>query len=246
VNALRAGELNIDAATVSSRADLAYAAIKRDIIGCLLEPGRRISKAELSARYDLGQSVIREALNRLYQEGLVFPIPREGYQVAPITLQQIHDLFGARLVLEPGIARLAAGRVDGDYLWQLDARCRALYHFADRQGLASYVGANSAFHMAVARASGNARLAEMLAMLLDEMERVMHLSYLLGERGATGGPGHGRQIEALIAGDGDRAAAASEKLLRADRQFVLDAFMSTSRLQAVSLTVPPGQIVQAE
>lgn len=64
---------------------------------------------------ELGTSLIpvREALARLHSEGLVTFEYNKGYRVTPApTLEELHRLFEARLIIETGSAELAAERCD--------------------------------------------------------------------------------------------------------------------------------------
>jgi DNA-binding GntR family transcriptional regulator len=72
-----------------SLADEAYAILKLLIIRCELEPGRRITEAQLVATTGIGKTPVREALARLVHENLVRNIPRHGYEVTPITLRDV-------------------------------------------------------------------------------------------------------------------------------------------------------------
>ena len=86
--------------------DAAYELLKREIINCELLPGEQVSEPTLAERLGVGRAAVRAALYRLSQERLVTPIPREGYRIAEITLKDVNDWFGARLLIEPAIARM--------------------------------------------------------------------------------------------------------------------------------------------
>lgn len=74
-------------------------------MACRLPPGRRLTERRLSAELGLGVSPIREALTRLDHEGLVLTLPRKGYQVAPLTIRAVDDLFDFWELVGPEIAR---------------------------------------------------------------------------------------------------------------------------------------------
>jgi DNA-binding GntR family transcriptional regulator len=215
-----------------------YEVIKRDIIRCELMPGQITTSAQLMARYGLSHARVRDALNRLSQEHLVEPIQREGYRVAPVTLKQVHDLFGVRLILEPYVASLAAGRVDPRQMSLLLEAGEQLHRADDQDTLEAFVRNNTSFHLVIADASGNEWIVTLMRDLLGQMERVMHLSYLLGGWPSYGHQPHVLLSRALIAGDRDRARDLMEKQLRDVRSFVLDTLVSSPGLQAVNLAAP--------
>lgn len=85
--------------------EAAYQRLRADIMACRLPPGRRLTERGLSAELGVGVSPIREALTRLDHEGLVLTLPRKGYQVAPLTVRAVDDLFDFWELLGPEIAR---------------------------------------------------------------------------------------------------------------------------------------------
>lgn len=215
--------------------DLAYEQIKRDIIRCALAPGEEVTEAKLALRLGLGKAPVRAALARLSQEGLVRPLARRGYLVPPVTLRDVQDIFQLRMLLEPAAARMAAGRVESERLRQLDAVCRAGYVPGDRESEAEFLRANRDFHVTIAAATGNARLANTLAGLLDEMERLLHLGLALRNRTEEMQHEHKALVDALIRGDGDAAAEIAAEQVEAARKMVMDAILSSPLALEVSI-----------
>lgn len=216
-------------------ADAAYQRTKNDIIGCELPPGSSLTEAQLAARYQVGKAPIRAALSRLSQEGFVQALPRRGYIVHPVTLQDVNELFDIRALLEPAAAERAAGRIDEAVLRELDAVCKAGYLPGDRASEAAFLSANRSFHLAVAEASGNGKLTKMLSHVLDEMERLFHLGLSLRNRTHEMSHEHRSLIEALAKGDGRQAAALTLEQIEAARRMVLDAILSSPSIQQISI-----------
>lgn len=222
--------------------DIAYERIKRDIVRCVLEPGVRVSESALALRYGLGKAPVRAALLRLRQDRLVRSLPRLGYIIAPVTLEDVHDIFEFRLLLEPAAARRAVGRVDGQRLRRLDALCRAGYTPGNRASAAAFLQANKEFHVTMARASGNERLAEALAHLLDEMERIFHIGLAARNRTKEMQHEHKELVDALVAGDGDAAERICITQIEAARRMVTNALSSSPSLMKVNITMNQGGI----
>ena len=213
----------------------AYLTIKEDILRCRLEPGERVNRAALNERYGYGDAASREALNRLSQEELVEVLPREGYRIAPITLKDVNDLFATRLILEPALARQAAGNLDPSQLRIIQQESGRPATWRNQADLEDYARANAAFHLAIAHASGNRRVIRMMDALMDELERAMLLSYLLGNRSHGLENAHPELVDSLIAGDADRAAAAMTFDIESSHHFVVGGLMLSPDLQSVSL-----------
>jgi DNA-binding GntR family transcriptional regulator len=220
------------------RAHAAYDLIKRAIIRCDLEPGQQVTEEQLAERFGLSRATVRPALKRLYQEQLVTTITGRRYVVPPITLKDAQDLFELRLLLEPPAAGRAAGRVDAEQLRRLDELCCAEYRPGDRESAESFLRANTEFHVTVARASGNALLAEVIRNVLDREERLNHLSHMLNDRNADAYHEHHELVEALIAGDAEHAERVMAAGIESARAFVMQAMLSSPSVQSVNVTLP--------
>jgi DNA-binding GntR family transcriptional regulator len=222
-----------------SLADEAYVQLKRKIIRCDLPPDLLVTESQLVRESGLGKTPVREALARLVQEGLVRNIPRHGYEIAPITLGDVEELFGLRLIIEPAAAELAAGRVDAAHLRQLDEICAASCQpDGGSESFDRHLKANRELHVSIARASGNRRLAEVMERLLDESERMLHLSLLFRNRRAEILHEHRQLVDALIAGDAETARRVSIEQIVAAQRNVTDALLSSPSILSAHVTAP--------
>ena len=221
--------------TIPLLTDRAYERIKHDIICCTIAPGAEISEAQLCQQYKLGKAPVRMALTRLAHERLVRAIPRRGYLGRPGTRKDIQDVCELRLMLEPAAARMAAGRVDAQRLRTLDEVCRAGYQPGDAKSISRFLEANKAFHVAIAQATGNSRLADAIEKLLDEMTRL--LQPRLGPRNRCPGTQHEHRalMKALVRADGSTAERICREQIEAARNMVLSAIL-TSR-SALNLAI---------
>jgi len=215
----------------------AYKRAKEDIISCALPPGAEISEAILAGRYRSGKAPIRWALACLAKENLVSVRPRKGYIVAPVTLHTVRELFELRLLLEPAAAKLAAGKVDSGRLNELNRVCDAGYTPGNRASEAQFLKANKEFHVSVAKASGNQRLAAMLEGILDEMERLFHLGLAIRNRSEEMRHEHSSLIEALVSADGARAEKVTVEQIESARQMVLGALLNSKQLNNANISV---------
>ena len=214
--------------------DIAYRTIKDDIISCALQPGEEISESMLVTRYAMSKAPIRSALVRLRQEGLITSRGRQGNMVSPITLRDVKEIFQLRLVLEVTAIRLAAGKVDPQQIRRLNEAVQAGYTAGDKRSEAAYLRANREFHQYVAHCSGNQRLAALVTDLMEQHERIVHLGLALQSREHEFLHFHDDLVNALIEGDGDRAADLTEKALRGGQQKVMEALLSSVNQLSVS------------
>lgn len=78
----------------------AYDAMRRDILSGHLEPGSPLRINALAAEREVSLSVIREALVRLSEQGLVTSSPNQGFRVVPLSVEDLDDLTQLRVELE--------------------------------------------------------------------------------------------------------------------------------------------------
>ncbi len=110
----------------------AYLAIRRDIIKGVLSAGQPLRMADLSARYDMGFSPLREALSRLQVERLVLAEALRGFRVAPLSVEEMQDAVSTRILLESDALRLSIEYGDDDWSATIVATLYALKLQVDR------------------------------------------------------------------------------------------------------------------
>ena len=222
--------------TIPLLTERAYERIRRDIISCVIAPGSEISETQVCGQYKLGKAAVRVALTKLSHDGLVRAIPRRGYMVMPVTLQDIHDVFELRLMLEPMAARMAAGKVNTQRLKMYDDVCRAGYEPGDAKSTTRFLEANKAFHVAIAQATGNTRLATAIEHLLDEMTRLLHLGLGLRKGPQEMQHEHKTLVKALARGDGETAERICRNQIEASRNMVLSAILTSRSVMNLAIT----------
>ena len=174
-----------DDSRTPSLADEAYEALRERIVDCRLTPGSRVTERQLAADLGFGLTPVRQALARLDSEDLVRTLPRRGYQITPLTIESVNDLFQVWRILGPAIAELAGRNMTADNRARAMERFRASLYPARSDGDVSAViqGATELW-MRLAEATGNRRLVSMYVRLVDELRRVFTLIY---QDPATGG-----------------------------------------------------------
>jgi DNA-binding GntR family transcriptional regulator len=141
-----------------------YEALRREITDGSLFPGDLLKERELADLYGVSKTPVREALSLLEQENLVKAIPRAGYMVTQLTLRDVQEVHQLRVTLESMAARLAAENITDEELEELEAMTAT----SDPEEARLF---NRQFHLVIARASGNSRLAKMIEQLLDDTDR---------------------------------------------------------------------------
>ena len=208
-----------------SLADKAYEVLKADIITCALEPGQQIVQSQLAEKYQIGLTPIREALQRLAQEGFVQPIPRFGYVVSPITFSDMRELFELRSIVESAAARLSAVRGSQERLEAIRDSADFGYVYKDRQSYVSFLARNVDFHRSIAEAAGNQRLVDLVSKLLDELTRVFHLGLDVRDSAEEMRDEHLALARALCDRDPDRAERIVQSQIARSQNRILEALI---------------------
>ena len=94
----------------SSVREAAYGHLRDSILRGSLLPGTRISEPNLAEQLGISRTPVREALQRLSQEGLVELTPAKGARVRVLSAEEVREVYEARAMLEGEAARLAAER----------------------------------------------------------------------------------------------------------------------------------------
>lgn len=225
-----------------SQAADAYDAIRQAIIEWDLRPGAQVTEQHLAAQTGFGRASVRAALTRLGHEGLVMAIPRRGYQVAPITFKYVTDVFGVRLVVEPACARQVATRADATVIADLEAineRCRVQ---AGPYIPASYRQANREFHVALARATGNDRLADITRASLDDLQRILYLPQVARDTDRVDATWdeHEQIIEAIRRRDASAAERLLHEHIELNKVQLIDALIATEAIGTINLVEETG------
>jgi DNA-binding GntR family transcriptional regulator len=162
--------------------DVALTKMKKAIVCCELAPGEKLKVAELSKTYGLSSSPIREALNRLTQDGVVEASDNKGFRVAPISTTDFRDITRMRCLLE--CEALSDAIQFGDDAWEADVL--GAFHRLNliEKKLGSGVLAlddewstrHKAFHFALFAACPSPLMLKMIDSLFDRAERYRRFS----------------------------------------------------------------------
>jgi len=197
--------------------DAAYRGLRRDLIAGIRLPGERLRIEKLKTLYGIGPTPLREALQKLAQDGLVVTEGNRGFTVAPLDPSEFADLNLARTVIEKEALRLSI--VQGDTAWEarvvassyIMAKEDATLSRAESAVPDTWERANAEFHAALVSACGSDWLLRLRIGLHDHCERYRRASVYrrLGSRDL--GAEHAAISEAALARDAERACTLTER-----------------------------------
>lgn len=194
-------------------AEKAYVSLRRDIVEGCYAPNSPLRLADLSERYGMGFSPLREALNRLQVERLVTAESLRGFRVSTRSLPEFEDALQARLLIETEALRQSIAK--GDDAWEASvvAALYALRLQIRREGgdPDELTARHHAFHRALLAACGSDWLLDFFERLYAATERYRIPALLaVGPQKRDIDAEHGAIADATLARDTARA----EQLLR--------------------------------
>lgn len=161
-------------ANTPSRTDFVFDSLRTDLLDGRFSPGERLKLPALSERFELSMTVIREALTRLAEQGLVVSNPKRGFSAMPLSVDDLLDLTEARIQLETLTFRLSIER--GGIEWEtgvvgsLHALNRTPQTHDDGSFNVEWFSCHRAYHQALLEGCGSRRLLEITAKERDRAE----------------------------------------------------------------------------
>ena len=154
--------------------DRVYRLLKNWILQCEFRPGDFLAEVNLAQRCKTSRTPIREACNRLSQEGWISAIRHKGYVVPPISIRDIVEIYEYRKLLECFNAEKAAQIASPEQLSKLGAIIEV--EKKRKAKMSDILGANDTFHLGIAEIAGNQRVFVRLKLTLEYVHRLDILS----------------------------------------------------------------------
>lgn len=172
-----------------------------------LKPGDRLDEASLAERYGVSRTPVREALQQLAMTGMVEVRRHRGAIVSAPDPKRLVDMFEMMAELEASCGRLAARRLTPEDGAALQATLEACRRAAQNGDTDNYYFENERFHRAIYAASRNGFLAEQALSLHRRLAPYRRLQLRVHNRMRTSQSEHEGIVAAILAGEGDVAAA---------------------------------------
>ena len=170
-----------------------------------LDAGQRINEVELASELEVSRTPVREALSRLASEGLVTSRPRRGFFVQDPDLEEVEQLYGIRAILDPAALKLGGlpARDQVARLRALNAELREATDDPDRA-----VDLDDRWHLELLDHCPNRILLDLIRQFMQRT-RPLELAYMRSRETLEAvGDEHGEILDAVEAGDLDRAVGA--------------------------------------
>ena len=158
----------------ATRTEQVYDVLRAELLNGGLHPGQKLKMVELTDRFGVSQSVVREALTRLTADGLLVATPQRGFRVRDLSIEDIAELTETRIQVESLALRLAVER--GDLQWETGILAahyrleRTPVTLADGTVSEDWSTSHRDFHQALLTGCGNRRLESVVNSLRDSAE----------------------------------------------------------------------------
>ena len=211
--------------------------LEQEILAGKLPPGERLpSEEKFCERFGVSRTVIREAIQQLRGRGLLRTLKGSGTYIADPSLESLGnavesysalvedsdclELIDFRILIETECARLAAKNAGEQVIRELNRNLESMEKL--REAKDKFSKADIAFHLAIARGSGNG----IYSILLGALEKRC-IAYAQANRGDGdwSSPvitGHREILDAIEAGLPDKAAEAMRRHLLSSRRHFVD------------------------
>jgi len=218
--------------------DKLFESIREEILSNQLLPGQRLHIAQLAERYHIGPGPVREALSRLIATQLVVAISQKGFRVAPVSAEDLHDIYETRAHIEALAIRLAIE--SGDDAWE--AHMMAAYHqlakyesenrITNTEKYREWESRHRAFNLALintCKLKHLLRIQEQLYNLTERYRRQWLIAGTKSMEGVSYAKKQKRIMDAALARDADHAEELIHKHFR-EATKVIEAYFKENNL----------------
>jgi DNA-binding GntR family transcriptional regulator len=192
------------AARYKSATEFAVAEIRRLILNGELQQSERVDQVQIAERLGISRLPVRQAMERLAERGFIQMIPHKGATVAPLSTEDMDELYAAR-------ERLEVWAIEDAWPNYSEAVKRSLGNLLERSAeairrnsLDDFMELNREFHLTMFAPSANRYLKRMIEQLFDISERYQRTSLIQPGRMRVSDEHHRAMLRAIEAGNLER------------------------------------------
>lgn len=210
----------------SSMQNQAYQFIRQKIALCEYLPKQMLSESQLQEELGFSRTPVREAIGRLSQEGLLQVFPKRGIMVSGISIQDIHQIFEVRSLLEPYALRTYHAGLDLEEV----QRFSKLFHAYSSEGLdVDFYSLDDEFHALLLASVKNNYLVELYDRIRTQSVRLRIMSgKFIQSRIDQTMKEHAQIADACLEQDWEGAAQAMTEHLRYSKESSLATILQNS------------------
>jgi GntR family transcriptional regulator, rspAB operon transcriptional repressor len=186
----------------------AYLRIQQAIRDGTLSQGTLYSENELAATLQMSRTPVREAVITLAREGLVEIESQRGFRLRRLSDEQRQEIFDLRLLLEPHVVRKLAAHATAEDVERLRDLILGQEKLSGEADTADFLALDEEFHLLMPQLVGLERTHDLMVGLRGAMWLMGFQALALPQRHSAVIAEHRAVVDAIAAGDADRAAQA--------------------------------------
>lgn len=152
-------------------------ALEAEIVFCELAPGTRLTEEDIVRKFGVSRSPVREALRILKQEGLIVMASRRGARIAPVSVEDLDEVYRCRICLEILAAELAADNRSPDDVKTMKSALKELQTALPENNPRRFFEANVHLTHAIHQSTHNTTLIRLLDNIGKQALRYRYLAY---------------------------------------------------------------------
>lgn len=189
-----------------------------------LEPKARVNELELSERYGISRTPLREAIKILATEGLLELLPNRGARVASLSDQEIDEVVEVVAGLEATAADLACTSMTAEEFAELETLHLAMVAAWKNNDEVEYLKMNREIHEAIMRASRNGVLQGLYANFAGRIQRARYTAHKTTTQWRKAVNEHEQMMALLKARESDKLAVLMRQHIRGKKPVIAASF----------------------
>ncbi|MDO6655816.1 GntR family transcriptional regulator [Anaerobacillus sp. 1_MG-2023] len=178
-----------------------YQLIKNAILTRQIAPGNQLFENAIAAKVNASRTPIRSAITKLEAEGLVTVVPNKGAFIVQPTIDEMIQAFELRKVLEDMAIREGYAKMEASDIERLKQQTEEMGKAFIEGNILLYHEQNKAFHLVMAKASGNRYLIDFMEQILNQITIYMVLYDVFRSNDENDIVEHNKVIQLLEAND---------------------------------------------
>ncbi len=154
-----------------------YSLLQQAIVSGALQPGQRIRDTDFAAQFGVSRTPVREALQRLEDEGLVEMLSGALTRVVPLNMRAAQDAFPVVAVLHALATRLAVDQLTAHDLVALQQANDTLMLALEANNVTDALQADDSFHALFVRVAHNDEIQHSLERLMPKVRRLEYAQF---------------------------------------------------------------------
>jgi len=194
----------------NKRQQQAYEYVRNKILTMEFMPGESITDSRLASELQISRTPVREAFQRLENEGLLISDSRRGWRIFSMTLKDIDNIFDIKCEIEGLISRKAALDPNEEHHRVLQEILKKMKIASNDDDLETWMDLDASLHHHLYFMANNERAERIIRNLNDQWHRLRRGFIKMRGRLDVATSEHEQVISAVIAHDADKAEQAMQ------------------------------------